>query len=61
MDKPYVLPAQPVETIFPLGMLVITSAAGDELPKIDVAHALRQHAAGVWGDLSDDDRVANLN
>ena len=59
MDEPYVLPGQPVDTIFPLGTLVVTTAAADGLPKIDVAHALRQHAAGSWGDLLDDDRVAN--
>jgi hypothetical protein len=34
MDKPCVLPAEPGETIFPLGTVVITRAAGDELPKI---------------------------
>ena len=59
MDEPYILPGQPVEATFPLGMLVVTTAAAEELPKIDVAHALRQHATGSWGDLSEDDRVAN--
>ena len=59
MDKPYILPAEAGKTLFPLGALVITSAAGEALPRVDVVHALRQHGAGIWGDLSQDDRVAN--
>jgi len=42
-----------------LGALVVTIAASEALPRIDVAHALRQHGAGRWGDLSENDRVAN--
>ena len=42
-----------------MGALVITSAASEALPRVDVAHGLNRHAAGLWGDLSDNDRVAN--
>jgi hypothetical protein len=59
MDKPYTVPATPEKTLFPLGALVITSAAAEELPRVDVAHAINRHAAGLWGDLSEKDRVAN--
>ena len=59
MDKPYILPGEPGKALFPLGALVITSAAGDALPRVDIAHAIRRHAAGFWGDLSDEDRAAN--
>ena len=59
MDTPYILPGTPGKRLFPLGALVITSAASEALPRVDVAHGLRRHAAGLWGDLSDNDRVAN--
>jgi len=59
MDTPYILPGEPGKALFPLGELVITSAAGDDLPRVDIAHAIRRHAAGFWGDLSDEDRAAN--
>ncbi len=59
MDKPYILPGAPGTKLFPLGALVITSAASEALPRVDVTHALRRHAAGLWGDLSDEDRLAN--
>jgi hypothetical protein len=59
MDKPYIVPGAPGRKLFPLGALVITSAASEALPRVDVAHAFSRHAAGLWGDLSDEDRLAN--
>ena len=61
MDKPYTLPGAPGTKLFSLGALVITSAASEALPRVDVTHAIRRHAAGLWGDLSDEDRLANEN
>ena len=59
MNSPYILPGGPGKPLFPLGELVVTSAAGDALPNVDVAHAIRQHLVGRWGDLSEEDRAAN--
>ena len=44
---------------FPLGRTVITRNALSALPHEDVCAALSRHAAGDWGDLDAEDRVAN--
>ena len=44
---------------FPLGEVVITRAALDSVPAPEVQAALARHAAGDWGDVSDDDRQEN--
>jgi hypothetical protein len=44
---------------FPLGQVVITANAGQQLDRTAVFEALRRHAAGDWGDLDPDD--ASLN
>jgi hypothetical protein len=44
---------------FPLGQVVMTANAADQLPRLDVAQALCRHASGDWGDVSDADREEN--
>lgn len=44
---------------FPLGRTVITRHALSVLTHEDVLAALSRHAAGDWGDLDAEDRVAN--
>jgi len=44
---------------FPLGRVVITAAAQDELDSADVGAALRRHARGDWGDLDREDIKQN--
>jgi len=46
-------------TKFDLGVLVITPNARDTLPLEDVQSGINKHAIGVWGDLCDEDRLAN--
>lgn len=44
---------------FPLGRVVATPDALDALESIDILTALRRHAAGDWGDCSEEDRREN--
>lgn len=44
---------------FPLGQVVATPNALDSLSQSDILTALRRHAAGDWGDVSDEDRQEN--
>lgn len=44
---------------FPLGQVVATPNALDALSQADILTALRRHAAGDWGDVSDEDRQEN--
>jgi hypothetical protein len=44
---------------FPLGQVVATPNALDSLSQPDILTALRRHAAGDWGDVSDEDRQEN--
>lgn len=44
---------------FPLGQTVITQNARDRLQPEDVLFALKRHADGDWGDVSDEDRLEN--
>ena len=44
---------------FPLGRVVITSNAMNQLPAEDVTAALRRHIRGDWGELETHDREEN--
>lgn len=44
---------------FQLGQTLITQGARDEITETDVILALRRHASGDWGELSDEDKEAN--
>ena len=44
---------------FPLGQLVITANAAEELHPADVQAALRRHALGDWGEVCPADRAEN--
>ena len=48
-----------METLFPLGRTVITSAALDALDPEDVKACLVRHAEGDWGTLCPEDQKAN--
>jgi hypothetical protein len=48
-----------LEIRFELGHLVITATATEALDPSGVLSALHRHARGDWGDLSEDDRLAN--
>lgn len=43
----------------PLGQVVITQGAMNELPARDVQNCLLRHAEGDWGDLCQEDRELN--
>lgn len=45
--------------LFPLGRLLMTSNAANELNMDDVAAGLKRHAVGDWGDLCAEDKAAN--
>ena len=49
------------EQRFPLGLLVMTPGARDAIAEADQApyEFLARHAAGDWGELSDDDKREN--
>lgn len=47
------------EAKFSLGRLLITPGAQAALPPAEVWSAMARHAAGDWGDLSDEDRAEN--
>lgn len=44
---------------FPVGALVITRGAWDELPQDEVWYSLVRHMDGDWGDLVESDREQN--
>ncbi len=44
---------------FPLGYIVMTANAENQLNPDHIATALHRHAQGDWGDLCDDDRQEN--
>ena len=44
---------------FQLGQTLITAGAKEELVQSDVIGALRRHARGDWGDLTDEDKKLN--
>jgi hypothetical protein len=56
MSNIYVLP---VQTRFPLGDLVVTTAAHRVIAPADVAKGLARHAQTDWGDVCDQDRAQN--
>ncbi len=49
----------PVRSLFPLGTLVITARAGEQVAPDDVGRALIRHGNGDWGDVSEEDCAAN--
>ena len=44
---------------FPLGAVVATAAALAEIPILAIHAALDRHTAGDWGNLCEEDRLAN--
>jgi hypothetical protein len=44
---------------FALGKIVITSAADEKVPPLDVSKAVMRHSLGDWGDVSAEDRDRN--
>jgi len=52
------IPGPPVPK-FELGEIVITRGANVEIDKPIVMASLRRHHCGDWGDLDDEDRLAN--
>jgi len=49
----------PIQAKFDPGTLVATTHAAGLLTPGDVAQALARHLSGDWGELSEEDRVAN--
>ena len=45
--------------LFPLGQIVATPNALGKLTQKDIRAALRRHATGDWGELSEEDRKEN--
>ena len=45
--------------LFRLGRLVATPNALESIPPGDVSKAISRHQAGDWGDVPEDDRIAN--
>lgn len=43
----------------PLGQVVITSNAAQQLTQAEVTQAIQRHANGDWGDVDGEDRIAN--
>jgi hypothetical protein len=43
----------------PLGQVVATPGALEQVPAVELFTALRRHAQGDWGDVNDTDRSAN--
>lgn len=44
---------------FPLGRLLMTPGAQEQVPPSEMMQALRRHARGDWGDLEAEDRATN--
>ena len=49
----------PTDSKFPLGRIVATPDALEELSQSDILTALRRHASGDWGDCDQEDRNEN--
>lgn len=47
------------ESKFPLGRIVATPDALEQLTQTDILRALRRHASGDWGDCCEEDREEN--
>jgi hypothetical protein len=45
--------------LFDLGNIVSTPAALKAVPQEEMSEALRRHGLGDWGDLDDEDKIAN--
>lgn len=43
----------------PLGQVVMTANAAQQLPPTEVMQAIQRHAIGDWGDVDGEDRRAN--
>ena len=52
-------PLYPAVTCFPLGEILVTASALAVLTKFEIAHGLKRHAKGDWGDLSQPQRNKN--
>ena len=48
-----------MKTLFPLGRIVATPNALENLTQEDIMPVLRRHASGDWGDLDEEDKRAN--
>ena len=48
-----------MNSLFPLGQMVITATARISVHPADVQLAIGRHARGDWGDLDTDDKAAN--
>jgi hypothetical protein len=59
MDDKFVLSERPSESLFRLGEIYLTAAAGAALWMQDVNRALERHASGDWGDITEEDAEAN--
>jgi hypothetical protein len=44
---------------FPLGRLLATPGALREVPEPEIRVALHRHARGDWGEVGEEDRIAN--
>ena len=44
---------------FPLGWVVMTAHAAEQLDPQAIAEGLRRHASGDWGEVSEEDRQEN--
>lgn len=53
------LPTRPAVACFPLGMIHVTASALAVLNLFEIAHGLRRHAKGDWGDLPKRQRTWN--
>jgi hypothetical protein len=56
MTNIYVLPKR---SRFRLGELYVTTAADRKIGPAEIARGLSRHAQGDWGNVADDDRMAN--
>ena len=44
---------------FPMGQLAATATAIAAIPPKDIIHALGRHSRGDWGEVDEEDKVAN--
>lgn len=44
---------------FPMGQVVITTNAANQLDQAEVVAAIRRHVAADWGEVDDEDRAEN--
>lgn len=57
--KPGPTPIQVKNPIFRLGEFVVTRGAFDALGFVEIQAALNRHASGDWGDVCEEDQMAN--